>query len=78
MVITPLLNSKAGELAEISTAKILKNGEVKMKIPKSNKVTLRRLSVITQSLRKSRRDLDTDIHHPKSFCCTFKTSPLYG
>jgi hypothetical protein len=23
------------------------------------------------------RDLDTDICHPKSFCCAFKTSPLY-
>jgi hypothetical protein len=32
-------------LAEISTAKILKNGEVKMKIPKSDKVTLGRLSI---------------------------------
>jgi ribosome-associated protein YbcJ (S4-like RNA binding protein) len=31
--------------AEISTAKILKNGEVKMKIPKSDKVTLGRLSI---------------------------------
>ena len=29
-------------LAEISTAKTLRNGEVKMKIPKSDKVTLRR------------------------------------
>jgi hypothetical protein len=29
--------------------------------------------VVTQPLRKSRRDLDTDIHHHKSFCCTFKT-----
>jgi hypothetical protein len=29
-------------LAEIITAKTLRNGEVKMKIPKSDKVTLRR------------------------------------
>ena len=35
------------------------------------------IPVITQSLRKSRRDLETDIRHPKSFCCAFKTSPLY-
>jgi hypothetical protein len=28
-------------LAEISTAKTLRNGKVKMKIPKSDKVTLR-------------------------------------
>jgi hypothetical protein len=35
------------------------------------------IPVITQSLRKSRQDLDTDIRHPKSFCCAFKTSPLY-
>ena len=35
------------------------------------------IPVITHSLRKSRRDLDTDIRHPKSFCCAFKTSPLY-
>jgi hypothetical protein len=33
--------------------------------------------VITQSLRKSRRELDTGICHPKSFCCAFKMSPLY-
>ena len=35
------------------------------------------IPVITQSLRKSRRDLETDIRHPKSFCCAFKTSTLY-
>jgi hypothetical protein len=35
------------------------------------------IPVITQSLRKSRWDLDTDIRHSKSFCCAFKTSPLY-
>ena len=36
------------------------------------------IPVITQSLRKSRRDLDIDIRHPKSLCCAFKTSPLYA